>query len=100
MQSGFYKVNDVKSGKAILSNIFGTLSNEFHAMQLRPIQRLYTLQGLTGSEPLIDKTILRFRKKVEEEFVVPGKVCSIDKWLLYCATHSMSIMAVGDELLN
>lgn len=96
MQSGFYKVNDVKSGKGILSNIFGTLSNEFHAMQLRPIQKLYTLQGLTEFEPLIDKTILRFRQKVEEEFVVPGKVCSIDRWLLYCATHSINIGDVTD----
>ncbi len=91
MQSEFYKVNDVKSGKAIVSNMFSTLSNDYHAMQLKPIQRHYTLNALMDFELLVDKTISTFRQKIEERFVGPGKVCNIGDWLLYCATPILTV---------
>ncbi|KAI9875760.1 MAG: hypothetical protein M1830_008016, partial [Pleopsidium flavum] len=79
LKSEFYKVNDVKSGQAIFSNIFSTLSNEFHAMQLKPIQKHYTPNGLMDFEPLVDKTISTFTQKIEEKFVNPGKVGQIPR---------------------
>jgi len=77
LQSELYKVNDVKTGKAIVSNMFSTLSNDYHAMQLKPVQKHYTLNALMDFEPLVDKTIDTFRQEMEKRFVGPGKVCNI-----------------------
>lgn len=70
LQSEFYKVNDIKSGKAIVSNMFSTLSNDYHAMQLKPIQKHYTLHALMDFEPLVDKTIDTFRQEIEKRSLV------------------------------
>ena len=89
-QSDFYRVNDVKNGRVITANVFSTPSNDYHAMQLKPIQRHYTLNALMEFEPLVDKTISMFKQAMEERFVGPGKVCNIGDWLLFCATPTLA----------
>ena len=84
LQSDFYTVNDVKNGKQIIENLFGTKSNSFHDQQVKPIQRHYTMNSLLDFEPLVDKTIGTFTQKLDSNFVETGKICSIDDWLLYC----------------
>lgn len=91
MQSEFYRGNDVKSGKAIVTNMFSTPSNDYHAMQLKPIQKLYTLNGLMEFEPLADKTITAFRLRMEERFVAPGRVRDVGDRLLFCATLALTV---------
>lgn len=100
LQSEFYKVNDIKSGKAIVSNMFSTLSNDYHAMQLKPIQKHYTLHALMDFEPLVDKTIDTFRQEIEKRFVSPGKLCNIGDWLLFCAAPTLTVKERREALLT
>ena len=100
MQSEFYKVNDVKNGKAIVSNMFSTLSNDFHNMQLKPVAKHYTANALMEFEPLVDQTIGIFRQKIEEKFVSTGKVCDIDNWLLYCTEPASACTGEGDAVAD
>lgn len=87
-QSKYYTLNDTKIGRKIISNVFSTLSNEFHSEQLRPIQKFYKMSSLLPTEPLVDQTILSFIQKLDDEFVLgknAEKTCTMDEWLMFFA---------------
>ena len=68
--------------------MFGTRSNEFHAAQVRPVQKHYTMNSMKEMEPLVDKTIQLFTQRMDEAFVKNGQVCAMDDWLIYCESNS------------
>ncbi|KUJ11447.1 cytochrome P450 [Mollisia scopiformis] len=85
LKSKFYTLNDTKVGSQIIHNVFSTLSNEFHASAMRPIQKFYKMSSVLTHEPLVDDTIAAFCKRLDEEFVETGKACKMDEWLLFFA---------------
>jgi cytochrome P450 len=71
-------------GKAIIHNVFSTQSNEYHSQLMRPIAKYYKMSSLLKFEPIIDRTINFFCKRLAEEFI-NGATCKLDEWLLFFA---------------
>lgn len=70
LQSNFYTVDDVLNEGKTLRNVFGTRSNSYHAKFVKLIQRCCFVLSLLAFEPLIDKTICTFLRRLQEAVVL------------------------------
>ncbi|KAF2638795.1 cytochrome P450 [Massarina eburnea CBS 473.64] len=88
-KSEFYSVNDaMQPDGTIVENIFGTRNNEFHSRQIRPIQKMYSLQSAQKLEPVLDNTFDVLCRELERQFMDgknEGKTCDIADWVLFFA---------------
>lgn len=85
-----YRVQQRLSGGKPTVTLFTALDEDFHAAIKRPVSGTYSMSTLTEFEPFVDNTIRKFLERLDEEFVVPGRVCDVAAWLQYCEFCALS----------
>ncbi|KAF2119518.1 cytochrome P450 [Lophiotrema nucula] len=86
IKSDYYTVNDALQDGHLIQNIFSTRSNEFHSRQLKPVQKLYSLQSAQELEPLMNNTVRALCDELESRFMEgknKGKTCDIADWISF-----------------
>lgn len=89
-------INDVLINGKRLANIFNTRDLAWHAQQIKPIFKFFSMSRLMDIEPLLDATINMLTFKLNEKFVdgpSKGKVCMMDDWLGWCLLTPCSFVA-------
>ncbi|KAM5351200.1 hypothetical protein ACJ41O_003923 [Fusarium nematophilum] len=98
-KSGMYAVNDIIAEGKRISNIFNTPDHAWHAQQLKPINKFFSMSRLRDVEPFMDETINKFTAKLDKRFVAASgsecKVCMMEDWLAYLAWDTMANVAFG-----
>ncbi|CAI6334871.1 unnamed protein product [Periconia digitata] len=98
-KSDFYTINDaMQPDGSIVSNLFATRDNEFHAQKLRPVQKLYSLQNAREFQPMMDASLESLCHQLEERFVEganTGKTCDIADWISYFTWDFLGDMTLG-----
>lgn len=80
-------MNDIVQDGHVIENIFSTRDQDFHAKSMRPIQKMYTMNGILTVEYLADKAIATLCRRLEEECMDGNnadRICDIGAWLLWC----------------
>ncbi|PVH93928.1 cytochrome P450 [Periconia macrospinosa] len=83
---------------SIVSNIFATRDNDFHSKQLRPVQKLYSLQAAQNFQPMLDASTETLCHQLEQRFIEganKGKVCDIADWISFFAWDFLGDMTLG-----
>ncbi|KAL2008376.1 hypothetical protein VTN00DRAFT_8358 [Thermoascus crustaceus] len=83
--TGTYRVQQQLSGGKPTVTLFTALDEDFRAAVKRPVSATYSMSTPTEFEPFVDNTIRKFFERLDEEFVVPGRVCDVAAWLQYYA---------------
>ena len=81
-----------------MSNVFATRDNDFHSKQLRPVQKLYSLQAAQNLQPLMDASTEVLCHQLESRFidgVNKGKVCDMADWISYFTWDFLGDMTLG-----
>ncbi|KAI9737355.1 MAG: hypothetical protein M1834_009509 [Cirrosporium novae-zelandiae] len=88
LKTEFYHVNAVLQGGQLVHTMFSVSDPKFHRLMRRPVAHLYSMTEILNLEPLVDKTISKFMRVLEERFMNgpnAEKTCDIDNYLLYYA---------------
>jgi hypothetical protein len=64
--------------------MFTSQNSEHHAALKKPVANAYAMSTLTEFEPFVDRCIIKFVKRLSEEFVVEKKACNMADWLQFC----------------
>ncbi|KAF2729301.1 cytochrome P450 [Polyplosphaeria fusca] len=86
IKSDYYTINDALQDGHLIQNLFSTRDNDFHARSLKPIQKLFSVQGSLELEPLMNDTIRSLCDQLETRFMQgsnAGKTCDIADWISY-----------------
>ncbi|WAO88678.1 Hypothetical protein NCS54_00603600 [Fusarium falciforme] len=98
VESDMYMINDVLINGKRLANIFNTRDLAWHAQQIKPISKFFSMSRLIDIEPLLDVTMNMLTSKLNEKFVdgpSKGKMCMMDDWLGWLAWDSMANVTFG-----
>ncbi|KAF4461115.1 Cytochrome P450 [Fusarium albosuccineum] len=97
-KSDMYMVNDVVVNGKRIANIFNARDHAWHAQQLKPISKFFSMSKLMDVEPLMDETINKFVAQLDEKFFKgssSGGPCKMDEWLAYLAWDTMANVTFG-----
>lgn len=70
-----------------ISNVFGTLDEDWHTKVMKPIKGLYSMTRSLDMEPHIDTTVREFFDAIEKRFVGGqngGEPFDVGDWVPFC----------------
>lgn len=83
---------------SIVTNVFSTRDNTFHANKLRPVQKLYSLNAAKEFQPMMDASIETLCSQLEERFMDganKGKTCDVADWIAFFTWDFLGDMTLG-----
>ena len=83
---------------SIVTNVFSTRDNTFHANKLRPVQKLYSLNAAKEFQPMMDASIETLCSQLEERFMDganKSKTCDVADWIAFFTWDFLGDMTLG-----
>ncbi|KAI0014620.1 benzoate 4-monooxygenase cytochrome P450 [Xylariomycetidae sp. FL0641] len=96
-KSEMYGPHDILVDGKRWSDIFNTTDEEWHAKMIKPIRSLYTMSRVQDVESYVDDTLRNLMDKLDTRYVETGKLCPMDKYMLYFSWDSAGHMTFGKE---